>query len=100
MPRLPEIWPVGVPLNGILGQFNVSIIIGRLTQFLLQTDAPGSSCYSPNQSFVQGTLVPLRGQRYLEIKIWALCILIDRGISLIINHISRQNLGNVYVCLI
>lgn len=45
----------------------------------------------PLPAFLQGALVPLRGQWYLETHLWALCVLIAIGVSLIIDPPSRQN---------
>ena len=85
---------VGSPFKCHLYHFNMSPPFFEC--FLIsQQDIPSPSCLCQpppcNQPFLQGVLLSLGGEYYLETKIWVLGVLIIVGMSLFLGLLSRQN---------
>lgn len=86
MLKLSQIWPIGVPLSWLLCPFDISLPV--FEDFLAFWHSKILHILSISQTwsqlFLQGALVPLSAERYLESKIWGhMCSLLLGRASLL-----------------
>lgn len=97
MLRWPQKWPVGAPPSRPLGLFaHVSLILGELSNSLIEKNISGSSCifFTPtrNQLFPQDHPAPFSGEWYLETKIRVQRVLIPARVSLFLGCIRGKKI--------